>query len=156
MNLLSHSHIHTHTSVQSAYHSTRHMCHDCTHTFTHCTTNAHLSPTSRLSNNDVDNGHDNEEEVKLIPATAPVVAPAQPGYFDGSFNDEDGCEGIVAVLLGLGKCWRLTIGSGSQDDDVSDDGCCDDVVEGLQADCCESGHGGCVACRQANRQASED
>lgn len=126
------------------------------HSFTHCTRVAHLSPTSSLSNNDVHNGHDDEEEVKLIPATAPVVAPAQPGNFDGSFNDEDGCEGIVAALLGLGEGWRLTIGSGCQDDDVSDDGCCDDVVEGLQADCCESVQGGCVACKQADRQASKE
>lgn len=102
----------------------------------HSTKLAHRTPASSLSDNDVNNRHDNQEEVKLVPAVAPVVVPAQPRDFDGSFNDEDSGEGVVAVLFGLGKGWRLTISSGCQGYDVSHDGCCNDVVEGLQGTCC--------------------
>lgn len=62
---------------------------------------ADLSTTSSLSEDDVNNGHDDQEEVKLVPAISPVVVPAKSCNFDDSFHDEDCGEGIVAVLLGL-------------------------------------------------------
>ena len=62
---------------------------------------ADLSAFGSLSEDDIDNGHQDQEEVKLVPAAAPVVVPAEPCDFDSSFNDEDSCEGIIAVLFGL-------------------------------------------------------
>ena len=56
-----------------------------------------------MSEDDVDNGHHDQEEVELVPAAAPVIVPAEPCDFDSSFNDENSCEGIVTVLLGLCK-----------------------------------------------------
>lgn len=56
---------------------------------------------SNLSKDDVNNGHEDQEEIKFVPSTAPVVPPAEPCDFDCSFDDKDGCEGVVAVLFGL-------------------------------------------------------
>ncbi len=80
----------------------------------------------------VHNGHQDEEEVKLVPAIAPVAAPSQAGDLDGSLNYEDCCEAVVAVLLGIGEGCGLIVDGGSQDDNVDHNDCCDDVVEGLQ------------------------
>lgn len=56
-----------------------------------------------LSEDEVHDGHQDQEEVKLVPAIAPVVVPAKPCDLDSSFDDEDSREGIVAVLLDLCK-----------------------------------------------------
>lgn len=69
----------------------------------HCTKLVDLSALGSLSEDDVNKGHQDQEEVKLVPATAPVVMPPKADDFDSSFDNEDSCEGIVAVLLGLCK-----------------------------------------------------
>ena len=80
----------------------------------------------------VHNGHQDEEEVELVPAIAPVAAPSQAGDLDASFNNEDCCEAVVAVLLGVGEGHGLIVDGGGQDDNVDHNDCRDDVVEGLQ------------------------
>jgi len=80
----------------------------------------------------VHNGHQDEEEVELVPAIAPVAAPSQAGDLDGSFNNEDCCEAVVAIFLGIGEGCGLIVNGGGQNDDVDHDDCRDDVVEGLQ------------------------
>lgn len=84
----------------------------------------------------VHNGHEDEEEVKLVPAITPVAAPSQAGDLDGSFNNEDCCEAVVASLLGIGESCGLVVNGGGQNDDVDHNDCCDDVVEGLQTGGC--------------------
>ncbi|KAA6417019.1 MAG: hypothetical protein FRX49_13020 [Trebouxia sp. A1-2] len=79
----------------------------------------------------VHNGHEDEEEVKLVPAITPVAAPSQAGDLDGSFNNEDCCEAVVASLLGIGESCGLVVNGGGQNDDVDHNDCCDDVVEVL-------------------------
>ena len=54
-----------------------------------------------LCEDDVNNCHEDQEEVKLVPATAPVAAPTQPSDLDCSFKNKDGCKGVVAVLFAL-------------------------------------------------------
>ncbi len=80
----------------------------------------------------VHNGHEDEEEVELVPAIAPVAAPAQAGDLDASLNNEDCCEDVVAILLGVSESCGLIVDGGSQNDNVDHNDCCDDVVEGLQ------------------------
>jgi len=80
----------------------------------------------------VHNGHQDEKEIKFVPAIAPVAAPSQAGDLDASLNNEDCCEAVVAILLGIGEGCGLIVNSGSQDNDVDHNDCRDDVVEGLQ------------------------
>lgn len=70
---------------------------------------ADLGTLGSLSEDDVDNGHQDQKEVELVPAAAPVVVPAKPCDFDSGFSDENSCKHIVAVLLGLCEGCRLAI-----------------------------------------------
>ena len=98
-------------------------CHDVTYLRPMC---------GNHSEANVHYGHEDEEEVKLVPAIAPVAAPPQAGELYGSFNNEDCCEAVVAVLLGVDEGCGLIVDGGSQDDNVDHNDCRDDVVEGLQ------------------------
>ena len=74
----------------------------------------HLRPMSGdHSEANVHNGHQDEEEVEFVPAIAPVAAPAQAGDLDASLNNEDRCEAVVAILLGVGeRCGLIVDGGG--------------------------------------------